>query len=378
MLGKKIVIGFSILLVCSLVSALVVSTNLNEVGVKANDDATWYHYEAIEATETRHGSKEFWANCLTHDFSLIKPDSEHIFEGPALDSTIYFDDLTIDDDRYIAPGVATPKIVGSNIQYGLYPQTYIKDEDLLASLNTYATAQTNSWYLYNGEYYAKVIGAPFDNLRYFKDGIKIIANNIYWFKCEPVLWDIKKQVGDEYTLLSTEILDVHEFHSSQSSRVIDEKEVPASVYKYTSLRSWLTTDFYNFLFGYGSTHIQVTEVDNSASSQLNPDESLASENTFDKIYLFSHGDFKNVEYGFNSSSGNDSKRSAKASDYARAKGIIYSKENGYVGKGGFWVRSPWTSSGGGSINYYGGFSGRVCTSKTNEGIRPAIKIKLNS
>ena len=64
----------------------------------------WYHYEQVTPTWTEHGSKEFWANCSTHDFVLTEPaGTEEIKEGVAFDSTKYFDELEEDDPRYLPP-----------------------------------------------------------------------------------------------------------------------------------------------------------------------------------------------------------------------------------------------------------------------------------
>ena len=64
----------------------------------------WNHYAEVEPTRSRHGSKEFWANCSTHDFVLEQPEvSETIREGVAFDTTPYFDELDPSDPRYIEP-----------------------------------------------------------------------------------------------------------------------------------------------------------------------------------------------------------------------------------------------------------------------------------
>ena len=71
----------------------------------ANSDTNyWNHYARIEPTNLRHGSKEFWANCSTHNYVLVNPGiGEDIREGVSFDTTIYFDQLDSSDPRYIAP-----------------------------------------------------------------------------------------------------------------------------------------------------------------------------------------------------------------------------------------------------------------------------------
>ncbi len=60
----------------------------------------WNHYARVEPTETKHGSKEFWANCSTHDYVLEAPVGE-IRSGVAFDTTPYFNALSKSDPRYI-------------------------------------------------------------------------------------------------------------------------------------------------------------------------------------------------------------------------------------------------------------------------------------
>lgn len=70
----------------------------------AKDESYWYHYAQVTPTETKHGSKEFWANCSTHNFSLENPGvGEDIREGVDFATTSYFEELTDSDPRYLPP-----------------------------------------------------------------------------------------------------------------------------------------------------------------------------------------------------------------------------------------------------------------------------------
>ncbi len=72
--------------------------------VNASDETYWNHYAQVTPSLLKHGSKEFWANCATHTFSLTYPgDLEDIREGGNFDDTVYFDDLTSEDPRYLPP-----------------------------------------------------------------------------------------------------------------------------------------------------------------------------------------------------------------------------------------------------------------------------------
>ena len=83
--------------------ASAVALNKQSFGyVRASDNVYWNHYARVEPTETVHGSKEFWANCSTHNYSLTAPEAgSDVREGVAFNTTSYFNALSKNDPRYI-------------------------------------------------------------------------------------------------------------------------------------------------------------------------------------------------------------------------------------------------------------------------------------
>ncbi len=72
--------------------------------VRATDNNYWNHYAKVEPTQYTHGSKEFWANCSTHNFQLTAPGAgADIRNGGDFSLTAYFDELQSTDPRYIPP-----------------------------------------------------------------------------------------------------------------------------------------------------------------------------------------------------------------------------------------------------------------------------------
>ncbi len=68
----------------------------------ASNNNYWNHYARVEPQQDKHGSKEFWASCSTHEFQLTAPGAgEDVREGGAFDETPYFLDLNRNDPRYI-------------------------------------------------------------------------------------------------------------------------------------------------------------------------------------------------------------------------------------------------------------------------------------
>ena len=96
------IIGLSVATMAIAVGAAI-ALNRQMVGnVRATDNVYWNHYARVEPTDYVHGSKEFWANCSTHDFQLSAPGGgADVREGVAFNTTSYFNSLSKSDPRYI-------------------------------------------------------------------------------------------------------------------------------------------------------------------------------------------------------------------------------------------------------------------------------------
>lgn len=270
---------------------------------------------------------------------------------------------------------------GKTLTYGLYPQTYVNDSDLVSELDTLTTPESNGWYFYGGEYYAKVSATPYDSSYVFDNGTTIVNGTTYWFKCEPITWNILSNNDGEYYILSSVLLDAHCYYNSTSNRRIDDKMVYPNNYEHSDIRTWLNNDFYNSAFTLGNTHIQTTFVDNSASTTQSIDTD-ACNNTQDKVFLPSYKDYINPSYGFETTCDLTDTRCCKTTDWARARGAYYYTSSSpyyHQYNGWYWTRSP-------SNDYYykylawdvdGGGSTTVSVVSTTRGsVRPALTVKI--
>lgn len=270
------------------------------------------------------------------DGTLVSTDNPYTFTMPnnAYSLTAKFESR--EKALGIIPAIDTTT---NTVTYGLYPQTHVNDTALTAELDKLTTTESNSWYLYKGEYYAKRQADPWANDYTFDDGITTIkSGTTYWFKCEPITWKILKQNNNEYTLLSNVLLDTCCYYNLTSTRTIDGNTIYANNYEYSTVRAWLNKDFYNSAFALNNVLIQTTEVDNSASTTNTSTNSYVCENTSDKVYLLSYQDYFNTSYGFT----DNATRQCKTTDFARAKMAsisvdVNSKQTNY---GYSWTRSP--------------------------------------
>ena len=257
----------------------------------------------------------------------------------------------------------------NTLTYGLYPQSHVNDADTIAALNSLTTAESNGWYLYNDEYYAKKSANPYNSGYTFNDGTTINSGTTYWFKCEPIEWKILSNVGGSYSLVSTVLLDAHRYNEYYSGT---KNGYYANNYLNSEIRSWLNDDFLNTAFNLDSSLIQATTVDNSASTTDSSSNSYACANTEDKIYLLSYKDYLNTDYGFSTSTSSSTTRTCKPTDYALAN-YCYQ----YNGTGWYWTRSPssYYSDFAWDV-YYVGSLNSISVYDASNGVRPALTINL--
>ena len=264
------------------------------------------------------------------------------------------------------------------VYFGLYPQTNVNSTTLLYSLNSLTTPESNGWYLYDGDYYAKVSATPYKSGYIFDNGTPITSGATYWFKCEPIVWNILSNNSGEYYIVSSVLLDEYCYYNSTFNRTIDGQTVYANNYKYSDIRTWLNEDFYNLAFALGNEYIQTTSVDNSASTTDITSNEYACDNTEDKVFLLSYQDYCNSSYGFSTSTDKTDTRYCKTTDWARARGASYNTDSSYPYNSFYWTRSPYRSySDWASCVDDLGYFEKCCVNNTSC-VRPAITIRLHS
>ena len=284
-------------------------------------------------------------------------------------------------------GIPTLSDDGKTITYGLYPQKNVNDSTLVSALNTLTTPESNGWYLYEGDYYAKVIATPCDDndsFRKFDNGTTIVSGTTYWFKCEPIVWNVLSNNNGEYYIVSSVLLDAHCYYNSDSNRTIDGKTVYPNNYMYSDIREWLNNDFYNSAFALGNSYIQTTTVDNSAATTSSTSNGYACASTEDKVFLPSYKDYFNNSYGFSTSSDSAETRCCRTTDWARARGSYYYTSNGSYqynecnGNGYYWTRSPLSDGSDFAwlVGFHGYLDGGGSVYGADISVRPGLSIKI--
>ena len=262
----------------------------------------------------------------------------------------------------------------TSLYFGAYPQTKVSDDSIMTSLNNLAgtlptSSNTYSWtdygyymegtvssYMYyididydnNGDYDYR--GVYFTSYRPFCTVGNNLSSNyqstngysrniVYWFKYEPIKWNILKTDNNKALLISELIIDSQDYNYTNDARSSatdyegnsTTSEVYGNNYMYSHIRSWLNTTFYDTAFTTLEKQIiETTTVDNSPSSTSNSDSTYACQNTNDKIFLLSYSE---VTTYYSSKSA----RCAQSSDYAKAQGIYVYQSSGISC---YWLRSP--------------------------------------
>ncbi len=271
---------------------------------------------------------------------------------------------------------------GKTATYGLYPQSLVTDENLISSLETVTKADGNGWYYYDDEYYAKVsstISPP--STVTFDNGELIVRGKTYWFKCEPLIWNIVVDMYSNPILLSSKLIDNQRFYNGVTNkpRKINGNDVYPNNYQYSDIRTWLNNDFKNTAFYLESSLLLRYYSNNSAittnSTSYSP---YCCNETTESIFLPSYRDYINSHAGFPDNTNETSTRECKTTEYARAVGSRCSMDADYLYNGSYYTRSPWYSGYGSSFSDIAGidYKGKISYEGMEESVRPAIRIEL--
>ena len=208
--------------------------------------------------------------------------------------------------------------------------------------------------------------------RSFQDDNGYTVNNIYYFKYEPMKWQVLDP--EKGLVLSKSIIDSQAYsntiYSNSNGYTNDAAgEKYANDYATSSIRKWLNEDFYNTAFTSDQKqNILPTTLDNSAySTDYSKYDSVS---TTDNVFLLSYSEAQNASYGFTDNTSSTETREAVGTDYAKAQDLcVFS--NGCS----FWrLRSAGGSSGSACNVYYDGYVYYILVSGTNNGVRPALRL----
>ncbi len=283
---------------------------------------------------------------------------------------------------------------GDIIEFGMYPQTEITDETLLAELN----AQTLEWNSYgyysgNGSYgtavssdYMKYADVELDgdkyravtftqyrpwqsehdieNSKYEQQNNGYETETVYWFRFDPIKWKVLNP--DTGLILCESIIDSQPFQNEVYQNPNDfvliahyadpEFTIPANTYSASSLKRWLEGDFTETAFSQAETE-------------------MISQN----VHIISVADSTETDYGFDADKQvQDTERMRAGSDYAKIQGLQISVYEPGAGNSYWWLSDSVSIYQIESAVCYSGSANRsIGVSCTYIGVCPAVNIELN-
>lgn len=244
---------------------------------------------------------------------------------------------------------------GETLRYGLYPQDVVNEdnEDLISSLNN-SEVQSNGLVVFEGKYYVQAKATPMQSsAKRFDNGYTIYEGSSYWFECQPIEWDILEVNDGEYKLVSSKILDVCTYATSDNK------------YENSNIRDFLNNKFFNSAFFLNDSYLVETAIDEIGEAK-------------DKVSLLTYTDLTNTQYGFTTDEGENNARYAKTSDYARTIGCYAENLSTLAFNGCYWTKTPCDNTHPNSAWIAGpkGTLDECLVNKTYIGVRPSITIKF--
>ncbi len=215
---------------------------------------------------------------------------------------------------------------GNYVYFGSYPQSLKADDVLIAS------EPNNQGYYFgsDGEFYKRATARLTSDGNKFTNNSIIEKNQVYYFKMEPIKWEIISETGRTLTLLSRVMI----YESNGNDIMFD---MNTTNYKNSSIRDWLNYSFLLSCFNESETDIILpTYVDNGPNSTDFKENTEYCENTADNVYLLSYQEANKLS---------KQNRKINTSDYVRTQGVYIDNTEENYGFAKWWLRSP-------SINGY--------------------------
>ncbi|MBQ9879247.1 MAG: hypothetical protein IJM45_02315 [Clostridia bacterium] len=302
------------------------------------------------------------------------------------------------------------------IYFGSYPQSQVKDINLIEKLNS-LPLDWKSYGYYNGNGtvgsavqsdYMCFADVEYSNEKYraiklsdfrahlchqqssktTQQSYDIALNSVYWYRYEPIRWIVLS--SDDNLLLSDMVLDSQPIENviyiKQQKKGLNAPEfykdpdfkIIAADYYTSDIRQWLNSTFINSAFSEAETEgIIYTDLGNSTPHN----NKTNAEDFNDRIFLLSYAEATDPKNGFSSRpEKHDQLRLAYPTDYAKSQGN-WTHTNGACY---WWLRSAVKDSTpkGATLNSAVNFEGCVCCAYylpyspdgLDTGIRPAVRL----
>ena len=183
-------------------------------------------------------------------------------------------------------------------EFGMYPQTRVRDTKLLEQLNNARESGGKEVVKIGGDVYASVRvaesgckpgGSPFCYYYRYYPYMEKYGYETYWFKFEPIKWRVLDSSADGVLLLAENVLCTHTFNDTIRAD---------NTWKNSDVRGWLNGAFLKTAFTVKErTFLKKSTLQNEPN--LIAGTTSGNGTTEDKIFLPSQSEITNPDYGFN-------------------------------------------------------------------------------
>ena len=204
---------------------------------------------------------------------------------------------------------------GDTFEMGMYPQTQVTDDATITALNAIDCTMTDYGYMqnskadnhtfdavdmtyadiaYNGQAYRKVTINEYrpyytetSSSNNNQSSNDYTTGNTYYFKWEPIVWQVLAKESDGVYVMSQTLLDSQAYNNYYED----------TTWENCSLRTWLNDDFYAAAFSEEEQAKIVSITHDNEDSPYNTSVSGGNPTT-DNLWVLSYSDAKNDAYGF--------------------------------------------------------------------------------
>ncbi len=265
-----------------------------------------YNVAMTKITEKTRGDlvlKAYWEEKEEPTYTI--DESKGIVTFGTYPQTIVKDELIINSLNNLISTKPEQNIGKGWNSFGFYSNNVVSDyawyKDVEYVGNKYRAICINSWRLYVTESETSR-GEWFGSTESNQMGNGVELDKVYWFKFEPIKWRILTKEKDKALLMCDSPVYAMQYQH------ISEEGTPCD-YSKSDIRKWLNSSFYELAFGTKQKNtILDTLVDNSIRSADAKSETYnwnkgangtPCENTIDKVFLPSVYELTNADYGFN-------------------------------------------------------------------------------
>lgn len=339
-------------------AAFAISYQINEENKKKNNDAPYSiienSSEVIDSSATEP--------LISSDSSETYVSSEEATTSKTSSSELSSSETSSSEEISSSEPSSSSELIPTEgyLYFGSYPQSRETDTDIIDSLNLLTTPNSLGYYEYLDNQYVKmaafydpVYSVDVDAGFYFNNDERINDGEEYWFKVEPIKWQVLAEDENHYFLLSSLLIDKGKFDDDSSN------------YENSTIRTWLNDDFYNKAFDGVKDKLVLMDIDNSLSSTGISPNPFVCNDTNDYVSLLSNSEAVNTSYNVD--------LEAYTTEYYRARGGCTTVTR----YGGYWLRSPSNTSSTmvQSVNDIGKVYVQNDCYRRTSGIRPIITIK---